>query len=125
LISKPRSNTRTRSIRDDVASRIAAKRGQFARFAPQLTIVQAGARPDSSVYVRMKAKAAEEVGIAFRHVTLPAEATAAEVTKVVEDLNGDDTVSGVLVQLPLGEHVGANGERQVTEAISPQKDVDG
>jgi methylenetetrahydrofolate dehydrogenase (NADP+)/methenyltetrahydrofolate cyclohydrolase/formyltetrahydrofolate synthetase len=73
----------------------------------------------------MKAKAAEEVGIAFRHVTLPAEATAAEVTKVVEDLNGDDTVSGVLVQLPLGEHVGANGERQVTEAISPQKDVDG
>jgi methylenetetrahydrofolate dehydrogenase (NADP+)/methenyltetrahydrofolate cyclohydrolase/formyltetrahydrofolate synthetase len=114
-----------RSIRTEIAQRIAAKRAQFPRFNPQLAIVQAGARPDSSAYVRMKAKAAEEVGIAFRHVNLDAEATAAEITKLVEDLNKDDDVSGLLVQLPLGEAVGADGERLVTEAISPHKDVDG
>lgn len=108
-----------------MAQRIAAKRAKFPRFNPQLTIVQAGARPDSSAYVRMKQKAAEEVGVSYRHVQLPAEATVPEIVKVVEDLNADDNVSGVLVQLPLGEHVGADGERTVTEAISPHKDVDG
>ena len=77
------------------------------------------------MYVRMKAKAAEEVGIAFKHVTLPEEATTEEVVDVVQRLNADEGVSGILVQLPLGPHVGASGERTVTEAISPEKDVDG
>ncbi len=44
---------------------------------------------------------------------------------VVKKLNNDDTVSGILVQLPLGDHIGADGERIVTEAVSPEKDVDG
>lgn len=87
--------------------------------------MQAGARPDSSVYVRMKIKAAEEVGILHKHVALPAEATVDEIVDVVKKLNNDDTVSGILVQLPLGDHIGADGERIVTEAVSPEKDVDG
>lgn len=73
----------------------------------------------------MKAKAAAEVGIAFKHVNLPAEASVEQVVDHVRKLNEDDEVSGILVQLPLGEHVGVDGERKVTEAVSPEKDVDG
>ena len=87
--------------------------------------MQAGARPDSSVYVRMKFKAAGEVGILHKHITLPVEATVDEIVGIVKKLNDDDTVSGIIVQLPLGDHIGADGERIVTEAVSPEKDVDG
>lgn len=73
----------------------------------------------------MKAKAAQEVGITLNHITLPETATVEEVVSVVKKLNDDLSVSGVLVQLPLGPHVGPDGERTVTEAISPEKDVDG
>ncbi|KAI0636754.1 FTHFS-domain-containing protein [Trametes polyzona] len=114
-----------KSIREEVASRIKSLQAQYPRFRPSLAIIQAGARPDSSVYVRMKAKAAEEVGIEFKHVKVPEEAEVAEVVDIVKKLNEDETVSGILVQLPLGSHVGADGERTVTEAVSPEKDVDG
>lgn len=114
-----------RSIRDDVAARIKARQAQSPRFLPQLAIIQAGERPDSVTYVRMKAKAAEEVGIKFKHVSLPSSSTVEQVISEVQRLNDDGTVSGILVQLPLGDHVGPEGERRVTEAISPEKDVDG
>ncbi|KAF8507340.1 C-1-tetrahydrofolate synthase [Hysterangium stoloniferum] len=114
-----------KSVRDGVADRIKKLREQFPRFEPQLAIVQAGARPDSSVYVRMKAKAAEEVGVKFKHVNLLEDATVDEIVKTVKSLNDDETISGILVQLPLGPHVTAEQERIVTEAISPEKDVDG
>jgi methylenetetrahydrofolate dehydrogenase (NADP+)/methenyltetrahydrofolate cyclohydrolase/formyltetrahydrofolate synthetase len=87
--------------------------------------VQAGERPDSSTYVRMKAKAAEEAGIKFRHITVPVESTVDQIVKIVQDLNADEAVNGILVQLPLGDHIDSAGERLVTEAVSPQKDVDG
>ncbi|KAI0302037.1 C-1-tetrahydrofolate synthase [Russula brevipes] len=114
-----------KSIRHNITQRINALKSRYPRFQPQLTIVQAGARPDSSVYVRMKIKAAEEVGIHHKHITLPVEATVDEIVDIVKKLNHDDTVSGILVQLPLGDHIGADGERIVTEAVSPEKDVDG
>lgn len=114
-----------RSVRADVAERIKAVQAKSPRFQPQLAIIQAGARPDSNVYVRMKAKAAEEVGIKFKHVTLSEDAAVDEVVEIVKNLNDDPTISGILVQLPLGSHVGAEGERTVTEAVSPEKDVDG
>ncbi|KAF9564640.1 FTHFS-domain-containing protein [Agrocybe pediades] len=114
-----------KSVRENVAQRIHEKQKQFPRFQPQLAIVQAGERPDSSTYVRMKAKAAEQVGIKFRHITVPAEATADQIVQIVRELNADDSVSGILVQLPLGDHVTSAEERLVTEAVSPGKDVDG
>lgn len=114
-----------RSVREDVAARIKSVKSQFPRFQPQLVIIQAGARPDSSVYVRMKHKAAEEVGIISKHVNLPADAQVDEIVSVVKKLNDDESVSGILVQLPLGDHIGPEGERTVTEAVSPEKDVDG
>ncbi|KAH7107811.1 FTHFS-domain-containing protein [Auriculariales sp. MPI-PUGE-AT-0066] len=113
------------TLRVEVAQRIATAKATHARFAPQLAIVQAGARADSTTYVKMKAKAAQETGIALRHVHLPGEASVEEVIATVRALNADETVSGIIVQLPLGDHVGAEGERTVTEAISPDKDVDG
>ncbi|KAI0780712.1 FTHFS-domain-containing protein [Trametes elegans] len=114
-----------KSIRDEVAGKIRTLQSQYPRFRPRLAIIQAGARPDSAVYVRMKAKAAEEIGIEFKHVKVPEEAEVAEVVDIVQKLNEDETVSGILVQLPLGSHIGADGERTVTEAVSPEKDVDG
>ena len=73
----------------------------------------------------MKAKAAEEVGIKFKHVPLPEEARVEEIVEVVRKLNSDPAISGILVQLPLGPHIGVEEERTVTEAVSPEKDVDG
>ena len=73
----------------------------------------------------MKAKASEEVGIHFQHVTLSEAASVQEVVAVVKRLNSDDTISGILVQLPLGPHIDSDGVRTVTESISPEKDVDG
>ncbi|KAJ7172469.1 formate--tetrahydrofolate ligase-domain-containing protein [Mycena filopes] len=114
-----------KSVRDGVAARITALQARYPRFQPQLAIVQAGERPDSAVYVRMKAKAAEEVGIKFHHVPIPATTTVDEVIEIVKRLNADEKISGILVQLPLGGHVTPEGERMVTEAVSPEKDVDG
>ncbi len=115
----------SRSTRDAVAARIKTIQQSSPRFQPQLAIIQAGERPDSVTYVRMKAKAAEEVGITFKHIALPAAATVDQIIDRVKHLNDDDSVSGILVQLPLGDHVDAEGERLVTEAVSPEKDVDG
>ncbi|KAJ6547568.1 FTHFS-domain-containing protein [Mycena capillaripes] len=114
-----------KTVRDGVAARISSFQAKYPRFQPQLAIVQAGERPDSTVYVRMKAKAAEEVGIKFHHVALPAASTVDEVIETVKRLNEDEKISGILVQLPLGEHVKPEGERLVTEAVSPEKDIDG
>ena len=115
----------SRELRDKLSQRINALKQRYPRFSARLSIVQAGNRPDSSAYVRMKSKAAAEIGIDFQHIQLPVEATVDEVVDIVKKLNDDDNVSGILVQLPLGYHVGATGERIVTEAISPEKDIDG
>lgn len=114
-----------RTVRSEIAEHIRSLQAKTPRFQPQLAIIQAGARPDSTVYVRMKAKAAEEVGIKFKHITLAEEAPLEEVVEIVQKLNSDPAINGILVQLPLGPHIGADGERTVTEAVSPEKDVDG
>lgn len=114
-----------KSIRQGVADRIKSLQANYPRFQPQLAVVQVGDRQDSSTYIRMKSKAADQVGIKFEHVKIPADAEVEDIIRVVERLNNDEKISGVLVQLPLGDHIKADGERRVTEAISPNKDVDG
>ncbi|KAF9464708.1 formate--tetrahydrofolate ligase-domain-containing protein [Collybia nuda] len=114
-----------KSIRNRVGERIKALQATHPRFQPQLAIVQAGERPDSTVYVQMKAKASREVGIDFKHVAVPGETSAEDIVEIVKKLNADASISGILVQLPLGKNVSPDGERLVTEAISPEKDVDG
>lgn len=76
----------------------------------------------------MKLKAAQEAGIKCTLVVLGGKEDGIgeeEVMAEVERLNGDDTVHGVLVQLPLSDDIGRAGERRITEAVSPHKDVDG
>lgn len=112
-------------MRADIAQRIQQVQGQFPRFEPHLAIIQQGARSDSSTYVRMKIKAAAEAGIRTTHVELAAEDDEHAVMRAVRRLNDDKDVHGLLVQLPLSDHVGRDGERRITEAVSPHKDVDG
>lgn len=90
--------------------------------APCLATVIVGEDPASQMYVRMKHRACENVGIKSAGVELPAESTTEEILKAVSELNADPSVHGILVQLPLPSH--ADTER-VIESVSPEKDVDG
>ena len=92
---------------------------------PHLSIVQVGQQSASSTYIRMKMLAADQCGIRATHVQLPADATEEDIVAVVRRLNEDDGVDGILVQLPLGDHISADGERRITEMVQPSKDVDG
>ncbi|KAG8832500.1 tetrahydrofolate synthase [Serendipita sp. 399] len=115
-----------KSIRESVQTRIADLKRVNPTFpTPKLVIIQAGERPDSTTYVKMKMKACKEVGIDFEHIQVQAAATAQEIMDHMHRLNHDDLVHGILVQMPLGENVGLDGERMVMESVSPTKDVDG
>lgn len=89
---------------------------------PRLATVIVGSDPASQMYVRMKHRACEQVGIGSVGVELPAESTTGQVLEAVRNLNADPDVDGILVQLPLPK--GIDTER-IIEAISPAKDVDG
>ena len=87
-----------------------------------LAVVQVGNDPASSVYVNNKKKACAYIGIESRSYELPDQVTEEELVSLVEQLNGDDTVNGILVQLPLPGHI---NEDRIIRTISPDKDVDG
>ena len=87
-----------------------------------LAVIQVGDDPASSVYVRNKKKACEYIGIHSLSYELPETTTEKELLELIEKLNQDDTVNGILVQLPLPKHM---DEDKVIQAISPKKDVDG
>ncbi len=92
------------------------------RVTPGLAVVLVGEDPASQVYVRNKGKATLEAGMkSFEH-KLPATTTQAELLEIVQRLNADDSIDGILVQLPLPQHIDANA---VLDAIHPDKDVDG
>ena len=81
-----------------------------------------GDDPASHVYIAAKHKAATEAGIDARDVRLPADTSEEDVLALVDELNDDDEVDGILVQLPLPPQI---DETKVTYAVSPMKDVDG
>jgi methylenetetrahydrofolate dehydrogenase (NADP+) / methenyltetrahydrofolate cyclohydrolase len=87
-----------------------------------LATVLVGEDPASAVYVRRKREACEEVGIESIHHELPEDSSEEELLALVDELNGDERVTGILVQLPLPEQI---DEDRVIRAISPTKDVDG
>lgn len=90
-------------------------------FKPGLSVIIVGENPASQVYVRNKKRAALEVGFNSNVYELPEETTQEELDSVIDKLNTDPTVHGILVQLPLPKHL---DEREVTERILPEKDVD-
>ncbi len=89
---------------------------------PGLAVVLVGDNPASAVYVRMKAKACEEVGIYSLVIRLPAETEQRELENVIDELNTDGAIHGMLVQLPLPRQI---DERSILRRVSPAKDVDG
>jgi methylenetetrahydrofolate dehydrogenase (NADP+)/methenyltetrahydrofolate cyclohydrolase len=104
-------------VRADVKAAVDALPGQ-----PTLAVVIVGDDPASQVYVRNKVRQTEECGMRSLHHHLPVDATQFEVENLISDLNGDDSVDGILLQLPLPK--GLN-EASAIEKIDPAKDVDG
>lgn len=107
-------------VRDRVAGRVEelAERG----IRPCLAVVLVGDDPASAVYVRMKSRDCEEVGIETRDLRLPADTAQDELMELISDLNRDRAVHGILVQLPLPSGL---DERAVLQSVRPGKDVDG
>lgn len=93
-------------------------------FQPGLAIVQVGGREDSNVYIRMKIKAAAEVGINATYVKLPRSTTQASLLSTIKKLNFDPLVHGIIVQMPLDSENEINSH-MITDAVAPEKDVDG
>ena len=89
---------------------------------PGLAVVLVGENPASQVYVKAKGKAAKEAGFHSVQHDLPKETSEADILKLVDELNNDPAIHGILVQLPLPEHVNST---KVLESINPEKDADG
>lgn len=109
-----------RSIREEAARETSklVERG----IRPGLAVVLVGEDPASTVYVRAKGKACDEAGMHSMTIRLPAQTMQRELLEVVDTLNRDQLVHGILVQMPLPSHLDADG---VIRAIDPRKDVDG
>ncbi|MBE6219394.1 MAG: bifunctional methylenetetrahydrofolate dehydrogenase/methenyltetrahydrofolate cyclohydrolase FolD [Rikenellaceae bacterium] len=108
------------SIKEALKVRVEVLKNQYGR-TPNLVVVLVGEDPGSVSYVTGKAKAATEVGIANNTIRLADTITEADLLALVDQLNNDDSVDGILVQLPLPKHI---DEKKIIAAISPEKDVD-
>lgn len=108
-------------MKADMATQVAEFDKQYGR-VPHLVVLLVGEDAGSVSYVTGKAKACDAVGIRNTTVRRPASATEEEVLQIIDELNNDDEVDGILVQLPLPKHI---DEERVIAAISKEKDVDG
>ena len=107
-------------IKEELKEKVASLKAQGITGA--LAVIQVGDDPASSVYVRNKKRACEFIGIESLSYELPAETTQEELIALIERLNQDEKVKGILVQLPVPPHI---DENTIIRAISPKKDVDG
>jgi methylenetetrahydrofolate dehydrogenase (NADP+)/methenyltetrahydrofolate cyclohydrolase len=110
-----------KQIREELAKEIAELKAKH-NVVPGLVTVLVGADPASQVYVGQKEKTSKELGIYSERYDLPVETTQEELLKLVDKLNKDPKINGILVQLPLPKHL---KEAEVLYAIDPKKDVDG
>ncbi len=104
------------SLKDEV------KELKNAEIYPKLAVIMVGDDKASKVYVKNKSKACEDVGIAYEEYLLPASTKMQELLELIEKLNNDETIHGILVQSPLPNGLDAN---EAFRTISPKKDVDG
>lgn len=111
-----------KSIRERINKQIEADQQSNPRYKPSLTIIQVGERSDSSTYVRMKLKAAEEANIVCNLEKYPEDISETELLNHIEHFNNDSSIHGILVQLPVPKHI---SEHAVTSAVADEKDVDG
>ncbi len=110
-----------KKIKEEIAGKVPALVEKYGR-APHLAVILVGEDPASQSYVKSKGKDAEQVGFKSTTIRLPEETTEEDLLKIIADLNADNTVDGVLVQLPVPKHI---DEDRVIEAIAHEKDVDG
>jgi methylenetetrahydrofolate dehydrogenase (NADP+) / methenyltetrahydrofolate cyclohydrolase len=108
-------------MREEIARESEAFRAETG-MQPGLAVVLVGTDPASEVYVRMKGKAADRAGFSSKQITLPETTPEDELLGVIDGLNADPSVHGILVQLPLPKHIDS---AKVLMAIDPAKDVDG
>jgi len=108
-------------VRDEVKDKVAA-RAAAGKSQPGLATVLVGERVDSAAYVGMKQKACAELGMTSFHHPVPADVSQDDLEKLVKELNADPKVHGILVQLPLPDHL---DEERVLNLINIEKDVDG
>lgn len=113
--------TVAKQVKASIAEQIQTYTAQGKR-KPGLAVILVGMDPASQVYVNSKRKSCAEIGIESKSYDLPADTSETELLAIIEQLNHDDTVDGILVQLPLPKQIDAT---KVTEAIVPHKDVDG
>ena len=113
-----------KEIAQSVKSRVkqAVQELKAQNIAPCLATVLVGDNPASAIYVRNKHRACEEVGISTKDHKLSSEITQSQLNEIIDNLNKDNTVHGILVQLPLPDQL---NEFETTSRISPLKDVDG
>lgn len=113
-----------KQVAADVRAEVAQKVSELKQkgIAPCLAVILVGENPASVSYVTGKQKALAEVGMVDRSVHLPEATSEEELLKLIDQLNADNSVHGILVQLPLPKHI---NEEKVIMAISPEKDVDG
>lgn len=107
-------------IKDEIKQKVAEYKEKGVEIT--LAVVKVGNDPASAVYVRNKEKACEYVGITSRTLALPQETTEEQLLETVRELNADESVNGILVQLPLPKHI---DENKILLAIDSKKDVDG
>ncbi len=107
-------------VKGEVKAKVDTLKNEGKRI-PALAVILVGEDPASAVYVRNKKKDCEEVGFLSIGYTLPAETTQEELIALIDKLNADDTVDGILCQLPVPKHIDAGA---VLERIAPDKDVD-
>jgi methylenetetrahydrofolate dehydrogenase (NADP+)/methenyltetrahydrofolate cyclohydrolase len=110
-----------KQIREELAAEIAELKAKH-NVVPGLVTVLVGADPASQVYVGAKEKTSKELGIYSERYDIPAETTQPELLALIDKLNKDPKINGILVQLPLPKHL---NETEVLYAIDPKKDVDG
>lgn len=108
-------------LRNQIATQV-QERIKAGQNKPTLAVVLVGEDPASAVYVRNKGQQTVEVGMNSIEHKLPASTSQSDLITLIENMNNDDTISGILVQLPLPKHIDADA---VLSTISPQKDVDG
>lgn len=105
----------------DIRSRLKEKIAGFAA-APGLAVILVGNNPASEIYIRAKQKACAEIGIRAEAFHLPEDTSQAELTDLINRLNNNPEINGILVQLPLPRHL---NEKEILLAVAPEKDVDG
>lgn len=110
----------SQQIKDELKEEVAQFKAEGIDIC--LAVIQVGNDPASSVYVRNKKKACAYIGVESRSYELPEETSEEELIKLVEELNADESVNGILVQLPVPDHI---DEDKIIRTISPDKDVDG